>query len=573
MAWQKVMKIVRWKYFIFPISLSVIAAVLSLGPVGAGAQTMAAASVLQPLTPPAQPPNLVPLSTGEQLGKDIFYDATLSNPEGYSCATCHVPQSGFTGPSSTLNNFAGPVPGLVPGRFGRRNPQPIPYASFSPRGPYLSGVEGGTYVGGLFWDGRTPDTATQARMPFLDQNEMANVPVGPYPPHAGGFSPLLAQKLAKRPYADLFENLFGHDVFQTSSEEQVYDLVAAAIAVYEASAEINQFSSKYDASTNGVPPMHLYTFTPAEENGRILFFGKAQCFECHSSTKLDSVNQATHGKDTFTMYCYANLGVPKNPGNPFYANTNCDSNPHGCNPLGADYIDYGLGANPNPAPDGTMFMDAQPGDFPQFDGLFKAPSLRNTDQRPSPYFVRSYMHNGVFKSLEEVVHFYNKRSIATNSSGQEVAFNWKQVPPAGYMPIFPPPESMEFPANVQNIAALTPVQFAALAPDAGAVANNGQVGNLQLTPQEEADLVSFLKTLTDGYMRPNAVSQDLLFILKDLPSPPASGSLMEQLKAEKFFQYMAKSSANPPASPMATTNVQTTPVLNLTNLLMPRQSP
>ena len=47
----------------------------------------------------------------------------------------------------------------------------------------------------LFWDGRTPDTATQARMPFLDQNEMANVPVGPYPPHAGGYSPRLAAKV------------------------------------------------------------------------------------------------------------------------------------------------------------------------------------------------------------------------------------------------------------------------------------------------------------------------------------------------------------------------------------------
>ena len=138
----------------------------------------------------------------------------------------------------------------------------------------------------------------------------------------------MAQKLANRPYAGLFESFFGRDVFQTSTDEQIYDLATAAMAVYEASAEINPFSSKYDASTNGVPPMQLYTFTPAEENGRVLFFGKAQCFECHSSAPtLDSVKQATQGKDTFTMYCYANLGVPKNPGNPFYANTNRDGQP------------------------------------------------------------------------------------------------------------------------------------------------------------------------------------------------------------------------------------------------------
>jgi cytochrome c peroxidase len=536
---------------------------LASGPASFLAAEPVAAAVLAPLPAPAQPPNLVPLSTGEQLGKDIFYDDTLSDPAGYSCATCHNPETGFTGPSSPLNRAAGPVPGVIPGRFGRRNPQIIPYITYSPRGPYLTSSEGGTYIGGTFWDGRTPDTATQARMPFLDQNEMANLPVGAFPPHAGGFSPLLAHKLAQRSYAGLFESFFGRAIFQTATDEQIYDLATAAVAVYEASAEINQFSSKYDASTNGVPPLHLYTFTPAEERGRVLFFGKAQCFECHSSIKLDSVNLATHGRDTFTMYCYANLGGPKNPDNPFYANINRTTNPQGANSLGHAYIDYGLGANPNPAPDGTRFMEEQPGDVPQFNGLFKATTMRNVDQRPYPGFVRSYMHNGVFKSLEEVVHFYNKRSVATNATGEEVAFDWRKGPPAGFTPIFAPPECMDYPANVQNIAALTPAQFAALPPDAQTIANNGQVGNLQLTPQDEADLVSFLKTLTDGYFRPNPLPPDLAFILKDLPSPPASGSFIEQLKAEKFFQYTAPNPGTPPVSPG----------LNLTNLLLPRQSP
>ena len=530
-------------------------------------------AVLAPLPAPEQPPNVVPLSTGEQLGKDIFYDDTLSNPPGYSCATCHNSKTGFTGPSSPLNQTAGPLPGVISGRFGRRNPQSIPYATFSPRGPYLTSAEGGTYIGGTFWDGRTPDTATQARMPFLDQNEMANLPVGAYPPQAGGYSPLLAGKLAKRPYAGLFASFFGRDVFQTSTDEQIYELAGAAIAVYEASAEINPFSSKYDASTNGSPPMHLYTLTPAEENGRALYFGKAQCFECHSSATLDPVRQATHGKDTFTMYCYANLGVPKNLENPFYANTNQAANPHGCNSLGTGYIDYGLGANPNPAPDGTKFMDAEPGDIPQFDGLFKAPTVRNNDQRPNPGFVRSFMHNGVFKSLEEVVHFYNKRSVATNAAGREVAFDWRKGPPAGFRPIFPPPECMESPDNIQNIEALTPAQTAKLPPDAVAIVNNGQVGNLQLTPQEEADLVSFLKTLSDGYTRPNPGSPDLAFILKDLASPPASGSFGEQLKTDKFFHYVAQTPGNPPDAPAAPANPLAAPMTNLTNLLMPHQPP
>jgi len=218
------MNIRGWQSSQWAMVLTVMAGELWFGSAEALAQSAAPASVLDPLPAPAQPPNIVPLSSGEQLGKDIFYDDTLSNPEGYACATCHNPQAAFTGSSSAVNRAAGPVPGVIAGRFGRRNPQSIPYATFSPRGPYLTSAEGGTYIGGTFWDGRTPDTATQARMPFLDQNEMANTPAGPYPPHAGGFSPLVARKLAKRPYAGLFESFFGLAVLPTSSDEQIYDL-------------------------------------------------------------------------------------------------------------------------------------------------------------------------------------------------------------------------------------------------------------------------------------------------------------------------------------------------------------
>jgi cytochrome c peroxidase len=463
-----------------------------------------------PLPAPVQPPNVVPLSDGEQLGKDIFFDHTLSDPEGYSCATCHQPETGFTGPSSELNRVAGPTPGVVPGRTDRRKPQSVPYATFSPEGPQLVA---GTYLGGEFWDGHARDAGAQAGMPLIDPIEMANLPEGPFPPQAGGYSPLVVSKLKGRPYAPLFERVFGRGVFQTSTDRQVYAMVTKELAQYEASAEINQFSSKFDACTNGTPPMNLYQFTPSEENGRKLYFGKAQCFQCHSSASLGGVAQATQGRETFTMYCYANIGVPRNPANPYYAETNCIANPNGCNPLGPDYIDYGLGANPNPAPDGTRFMNTTPGDIPQFRGMFKAPSSRNVDQRPYPGFVKSYMHNGVFKSLEEVVHFYNKRNIATNAAGNEVTFVLTIGPPPGYRAIFAPPEVTN---NIQNDYGLTPDQAAGinlLTTSSNSVADsqtfalfNGQVGNLQLTPQEETDLVNFLKTLTDGYMRPQQVA-------------------------------------------------------------------
>ena len=201
------------------------------------------------------------------------------------------------------------------------------------------------------------------------------------------------------------------------------------------------------------------------------------------------------------MFCYANIGTPKNLDMPFYKMTDnlvggCATNPHGCNSLGINYIDYGLGANPNPAPDGTVFNNV-----PQYLGLFKAPSNRDVDLRPSPTFVKAYMHNGVHKSLQAVVHFYNTRNIAVNAAGQQVAFDLRNpgtIPP-GYTRIWPPPEVL---ANAENAAGYTHAQAAA-AGTTGVVAENGQIGNLGLTASQEADVVNFLKILSDFYTAPN----------------------------------------------------------------------
>ena len=177
------------------------------------------------------------------------------------------------------------------------------------------------------------------------------------------------------------------------------------------------------------------------------------------------------------------------------------------------YIDYGLAANPNPSPTvnpcgvllnggGTVFNN--PNTNTPFLGLFKAPTTRNVDQRPNKDdFVKAYMHNGVFTSLEEVVHFYNKRNIAVNAQKQEFVFDLRfpQTIPPGYTRLFPPPEVLD---NVQNVIGYTPAQAIANG-TTGVTASNGQVGNLGLTPQQETDVVNFLKILSDGYTAPNPV--------------------------------------------------------------------
>ncbi len=85
-------------------------------------------------------------------------------------------------------------------------------------------------------------------------------------------------------------------------------------------------------------------------------------------------------------------------------------------------------------------------------GSHKTPTLRNVDRRPSPGFVKAFMHNGYFKSLKDVVHFYNTRDKA--------GANW------------PPPEVA---ANV----------------------NRAEMGDLGLTDDEENAIVEFMKTLSD----------------------------------------------------------------------------
>jgi cytochrome c peroxidase len=75
------------------------------------------------------------------------------------------------------------------------------------------------------------------------------------------------------------------------------------------------------------------------------------------------------------------------------------------------------------------------------------------------------MHNGYFKSLKEVVHFYNTRdALRKCESGA----------PGEKVTCWPSPE------DSTNL-------------------NKRQLGNLQLTEQEENAVVAFLKTLTDGY--------------------------------------------------------------------------
>src|SRR5262249_29947749 len=196
-----------------------------------------------PLPPAVEPPDIVKLTPVEGLGKTLISDAPLSAPVGYNCSTCHIVATGGTsGPSSLVNLFWGPQPGVIPGRAGKRRPTTYYYAAFSPLGPYFDADFAMPYIGGTFWVGRTPDLAGQAHEPFIVPNEMANIPDnGVFPPVFGGYSSLVVEKAIKN-WGPMFDEAFYPGILETATVPEIYALITQAIAAYESSGELNPFS-------------------------------------------------------------------------------------------------------------------------------------------------------------------------------------------------------------------------------------------------------------------------------------------------------------------------------------------
>lgn len=377
------------------------------------------------------------LDEEEQLGKNIFFDK-ISDPDSMSCADCHAPQVGFTGPIAGINVKGSVYRGAVPQRYGNRKPPSAAYATLSPILHTESEDGEVIFVGGNFWDGRATGemlgnpAADQALGPFLNPVEQNN-------PNKTA----VLKQIAASKYAGLWENVWSEPI-SYDTEEKInlnYDRVGLSIAAYESSGEVNQFSSKYDAYLVGDADL-----TEEEEMGLELFEGKAMCSACHPSAP---------GPDgeppLLTDFTYDNLGIPRNPDNPFYKMDTVyldDGTP--INPEGKDWVDPGLGGFLETRPEWEEYADEN-------KGKHKVPTLRNVALQPGKVFPKAYGHNGYFKSLESIVHFYNTR----DSESEE----------------WPEPEVAD---NV----------------------NRDELGNLGLNESEEKAIVTFLEALSDGYYVP-----------------------------------------------------------------------
>jgi cytochrome c peroxidase len=233
------------------------------------------------------------------------------------------------------------------------------------------------FVGGLFWDGRATGSrlgstaAEQAQGPFLADKEQN---------HANPAA-VLAKLRNNRAYISLWQAAYGTPDINISTPTAIqdsYDKLGYAIAEYEASAEVNQFSSKWDAYKAG-----RITLSAQELEGQRLFLNEGGCRACHNSTGGNK-NRPFQAGELFTDFSYHNLGLPVNPDNP------------------------GGNAAPDPGLGGFLATAANPQwrtMAAQEMGKFKTPTLRNVGK------AQRFMHNGAFRTLEEVVHFYNTRDV------------------------------------------------------------------------------------------------------------------------------------------------------------------
>ena len=430
------------------------------------------------------------------LGRALFRDKSLSNPPGQACISCHDPSTGYTFPDSKVNKKYGVAPGAVSGRFGNRKPPSVSYAPFMKTGiPYYD-KDAVAWVGGLFWDGRAKNAFEQIQFPFFNPNEMNNQI------HNVAQTAGVSNKLKASTLAPLFKKAYGAKVFSLPPKK-LFGKVAEAIVAYEASPEVSPFTSKYDAYLEGkaeltpeeLMGLRLTTGTLRGRPGGIPFRKSAHCMDCHGES-----NDMRVAPDLWTNSCYANLGVPRNDANPYFKMTDRQANPDGYNTEGEEYIDMGLAGFIYPYYGWSPRRPHGP-DPLQLIGAFKAPTLRNVDKRPSPDFVKSYMHNGYFKSLKDVVHFYNSRNL-TDVAGELI--DYTKPNPYGALkgkPLFAPPEYLDAntlinPTGLSSRRGAPPKGVnKVMDPDAM------QIGNLRLSEREENAIVAFLKCLSDGYFK------------------------------------------------------------------------
>ncbi len=197
----------------------------------------------------------------------------------------------------------------------------------------------------LFHDGRS----------FSFENQASEVLNNPDEMHAN-FSEVAMKLKNSSEYKKLFI-----DAFQDTQDTAITGRsILMAIAEYERS--LIALNSRFDRSIRGQEDL----LSPDEKTGFNLAVGKGNCASCHFIPLFNGALPPDYAESEMEV-----LGVPGN----------------------ADLNHPVLDKDPGREAIIPMGM---------YKGSFKTPSLRNVE------LTGPYMHNGVFRTLEEVLEFYNR---------------------------------------------------------------------------------------------------------------------------------------------------------------------
>ncbi|MGB7077767.1 MAG: cytochrome c peroxidase [Xanthobacteraceae bacterium] len=388
-----------------------------------------------------------------ELGRLIFVDASLSSSGKLSCASCHSPQHAYGPPGNFPVMQGGP-------RLSRPGTRAVPSLTYLERQPSFAiglgneeneNVTVAQLVGLSRSAVRVEKTATQASQSATNMvpqgglfwdgradtlQDQALSPLLDPREMDGGSIAAVAETLQRAPYAPRFAALFGASVW-TDTRLAVSEALFAVARYQIEEPSFHPYTSKFDDWLEGKA-----RFSAAELRGYLLFNDptKANCAGCH-------VDQPSRDglPPLFTDHQFEALGAPRNTA------LAIDNNPA--------FFDLGI-CGPYRS---DMASD------PQYCGLFMTPTLRNAATR------HAFFHNGVFSSLKQVLNFYDFRDTEPG-----------KIYPRG------------FDGAVQKFNDLPPRYLANI--DVADPPFNRKLGDTPaMTEQDEADVITFINTLVDGY--------------------------------------------------------------------------
>jgi cytochrome c peroxidase len=327
--------------------------------------------------PPRDPTNAVADDpSAAQLGQAIYFDKRFSGSGKVACATCHDP------------------------KFGLGDGKPMPEGFPVDRNvPTLWNVAYGRW---FFWDGRSDSLWGQALKPLENPREhgftrlqvahllrsdaglnslyervfgaLPDLGDAPRFPRAGA-------PLADAPGSPLVAAWNGMAEADRSVVDRIFSNVGKSLQAYE--RRLVSRASRFDVFVEGLRTgdrSKLDVLSPSARLGLKIFVGKGNCRLCHSGP-------------TFTDGEFHNLGIPPTRGGP------TPSRYAAIPELRKDPFNT-KGSFSDDRPSGAAKLDFLV-DLPDTWGQIKTPGLRNV-ARTAPY-----MHQGQFKTLEDVVMFYS----------------------------------------------------------------------------------------------------------------------------------------------------------------------